>query len=348
MSGPEQKRRTNWGVMLYRWHAWLGLHVLAVLFLLFLSGSLLVFLSEIEAFFDPKMQRDVSVPLEETSFATSFDGLLAARAGHRIDYLETMSPSGWVAHTGGLTDPEGHGYQAWVDQGTGAFLGTGGSLYRDVFRTFHDSFLTTKRLGGILTASFGLPLLLMTVSGMFAYRRFWQGFFRLPPRNKGARAFWGGLHRLVAVWCLPFLLVAGITASYFFAGTLGLMGSLPIPDYEVTDRAELGWGRSRHCLPGLGHGTDGVAFGVAMFVGVSAPEVDDSCRVAGRKASGKEVPGYSPVSFASVADFWIELVVDRDRVFRCHVAQRKISWSVIRLILVRDLNLLGSSILGHV
>ena len=96
-----------------------------------------------------------------------------------------------------------------------------------IVRQLHDSLLTGHRLGEILITAMSLMLLISIITGLVTYRRFWRGFFRMPPRHQGARGWWAGLHRLTALWSLPFLIVVCLTGFYYLISILGVpIGSL--------------------------------------------------------------------------------------------------------------------------
>ena len=116
----------------------------------------------------------------------------------------------------------------------------------------HSSFLAYNNLGGLFASALSVPLLLFIVTGLITYRRFWRGFFRAPPRHQGSRAFWGGAHRLLALWALPFLCVVGITGFYYFIGYLGVVPYRPV---EITPPAP----RAAQFPPGF----DGTALDLA-------------------------------------------------------------------------------------
>ena len=70
----------------------------------------------------------------------------------------------------------------------------------------------------------------------FTYRRFWKGFFRAPPRHLGPRAWWGGVHRLVALWLLPFLTIVTLTSIFYFGDFSGVLKGNLYPVKPITPR----------------------------------------------------------------------------------------------------------------
>ena len=233
----EQSRRPSLRMTLLRWHGWLGLQIFILLFASFFTGTLIVFVDEIDALLSPPMQPRAEGPPSE-NFGAAFDALRAERPDDQPLYflrhdIPTIADHFRVRRTTG-----GEGSH-WTDPATGEYLGRAEiTNFRKIVRSFHTSYLTDKRPGRFLTTVMALPLLFFMVSGLIVYRRFWRGFFRLPPRDKGARAFWGGLHRLAALWSVPFMIVMIATVLYYFAGNLGYMkinNTLQIPEVPARE-----------------------------------------------------------------------------------------------------------------
>ena len=211
-------------VLLFRLHAWLGLHTFLLYFAMFLSGTLIVFIGEIEALGSAPM-RAVNGGEKSDDFGAAFEALRAARpeAQPLIIY---RSETSWIADNIRISAANGRQANVWADPVTGLYLGeTDVTLFRRLIRSFHASFITDKTPGGVLASALSLPLIFFIVTGLMTYRRFWRGIFRVPPRTKGSRAFWVGMHRLVALWSLPFLILIALTGVYFLASSLGIGGS---------------------------------------------------------------------------------------------------------------------------
>lgn len=204
--------------VVFKVHAWLGVHLFALLTLLSLTGTLLIYIQPIEAALFSSKQLEPPVSSEERpSFGTLYDQAKA----HLPDGLVTQlirSETPWIADKAIAWLPGGIERHLW-------FGGEGWSVSREsgpvdgykVLRELHDSLLTRNHYVGVFVSALSIVLLTFMVTGLITYRRFWRGFFRLPSRQAGPRAFWGGLHRLTALWSLPFLIVITLTSLYFLA-----------------------------------------------------------------------------------------------------------------------------------
>ena len=221
-------------------HSWLGLHIFLILGVIFLSGTLLVFVEELDAGLDADRRIDPPVSQRSASFGQLYDG---ARAAHPQADILSLSRGhvSWIADKALIRTGPGRRATVWLHPGTGVATGTSGQTdIRRIIFEFHSSFLTEHRLGNLLMTAFSLPLLLFIVTGLITYRRFWKGFFRLPSRQTGARGWWGGMHRLVMLWALPFLIVMGLTSGYYLIGALGQGPKDPVHDIApVTARDAL-------------------------------------------------------------------------------------------------------------
>lgn len=224
MTTQQITRRPRLRVLLFRLHAWLGLHAFMLYFAMFLSGTLIVFIAEIEALGSAPM-RAVGAGEKSEDFGAAFEALRTARPDAR-PLIINRSETSWIADSIRISTANGQQTNVWTDPVTGLYLGEADvTLYRRLVRSFHASFVTDKEPGGLLASALSLPLIFFIVTGLLTYRRFWRGFFRAPPRDKGRRAFWGGMHRLVALWSLPFLGLMALTGAYFFVSHLGVGGT---------------------------------------------------------------------------------------------------------------------------
>ncbi len=230
--------------IVFKLHAWLGLHVFAVMALLFLTGTVLVFVYQVEAALVGSERLPVPRPMEErASFGTLYE-TTRAYAPDAVVVEITRSESPWIADRARIFVPGGGFRYLW-------FGGEGETVSReasttDLQRVVHDihaSFLTGHMTGGIAVGLFSILLGGFLISGLVSYRRFWRGFLRLPPRHLGPRAWWGGLHRLLALWLSPFYLSPQHDAGYDVADYCDVdprFGTLADADALIARAHELG------------------------------------------------------------------------------------------------------------
>lgn len=269
-------RRTR--TLLFKLHAWLGLHVFIVLTMIFLTGALLIFVYQIEALFVSGERLETSRPVEErASFGARFDQILAHDPDVRVLTIE-RGPSPWIADKALVDRGQGEEVFLWFSAPDGGVGGQTGQIgLRRVLFDLHASFMTGHRYGELLVTTFAFVLAVFIVTGLITYRRFWRGFFRRPSRAQGARGWWAGLHRLCGVWLFPFLIVISLTGMYYAVSLVGLVKGAPLvlSDAAARDTA----------LPA---GFDGAALDAALAVAqAAAPDtVFEIVRFPGRPADG--------------------------------------------------------------
>ncbi len=208
---------------LFRLHAWVGLNLSILLALMFATGTLLVFSTEIEAF-QHKGMRAISIDTQHTATSGEiYDAVRAAYPDVSLSWIERDNVS-WIGDATMVRTAWGEEVYIWTDPVTAEVLGatSRGNAVMPVIRAFHDGLLTGNWVGRLLATSTALALLVSIVTGLITYRQFWRGFFRMPSRHLGPRGWWGGLHRLTALWALPFLIVICLTGLYYFLESAGV------------------------------------------------------------------------------------------------------------------------------
>lgn len=254
--------------IVFKLHAWLGLHVFAVMALLFLTGTVLVFVYQVEAALVGSERLPVPRPMEErASFGTLYE-TTRAYAPEAVVVEITRSESPWIADRARIFVPGGGFRYLW-------FGGEGETVSReasttDLQRVVHDihaSFLTGHMAGGIAVGLFSILLGGFLISGLVAYRRFWRGFLRLPPRHLGPRAWWGGLHRLLALWLSPFLAIMSVTGIFYLVTTLGLLNFQGLSGTDLAEReSRLPAGFDGNTLDRAVEAAEAAAPGVTFFL----------------------------------------------------------------------------------
>ncbi len=218
----------------FKLHAWVGLNLSILMFLVLLSGSLLLYGVEIEAVMQPQMRTDSAPHETPASVGQIFTSVRDAYPDVQINSI-TPRGGGFLADTTFAVTRWGQQINIWTDPVTAEVIGTTKvNGLRSFLHAFHVSFLMKMKLGDLAVLSFSFILFGMVVTGLITYRRFWKGFFRAPAGAVGSRGWWGGVHRLIALWTAPFLIVATVSASYFLLGHFGIRPAplKPIPTLE--------------------------------------------------------------------------------------------------------------------
>ena len=210
-------------ISLFRLHALLGLNLFLVLGLIFLSGTLLMFIWEIEASYTKEIRVNQPTAGHSATVGQIYDSIKTYDASLLPVYFE-RSETSWLGDKTFTRTSGGREIYVWSNPETAEILGTTStSSLRKILYELHINIMTGHRIGALIASGFSVVVLFFIISGLLAYRKFWKGFFRAPPKNKGARAWWGGVHRLAALWVFPFLLLMAVTGFYYFVATLGVL-----------------------------------------------------------------------------------------------------------------------------
>jgi len=197
---------------LFRIHSWLGLISGLFLLLLGVSGSILVFRSELNHLLYDHLVSD-STNQPKVALDSAYHNII-----YRYDNIRSMAIMG---------NPliEGHPVEfrvytsddklytidllgVLIDPYTGKILREG--YYRDFtsfpvnwLLSFHYSFMLGGQ-GMFITAIFGLTMLASILTGIIVYRKFiWKVIlFKVPIKWKNWRTATSDLHRVVGVWAL--------------------------------------------------------------------------------------------------------------------------------------------------
>ncbi|MBV1903816.1 MAG: PepSY domain-containing protein [Marinosulfonomonas sp.] len=208
-------------------HKWLGLHFALFFGFMFFSGSILLFSDEIEALFTPDILVGSIADNERVSFGTIFQSVNKAVPGGTVFVIAKRPKAGFADRSFGIT-ASGKRIIAWTDPRDARVLSIGPNRSFHYFlKELHESLLVPKRIGFLAVSATSGILLISVLAGLITYRRFWRGLLRLPNRSMDERNRKGVLHRLIAVWVTPFLLLISLTGMFFFLGGLGFNGYVP-------------------------------------------------------------------------------------------------------------------------
>lgn len=202
-------------------HSWLALPIWAFLFFVCLTGTIATVSQEILWLANPAVRANApsadAVPL-------GYDEALAAverqRPGVHPDLI-IRSVKSQYALAVEVAKPDGATVRLFVNPYTGAIQGEQGDFdFQQFVRALHGWLLTPftakTAIGWYLVSALSIPLLGSLITGIVVYKKFWRAY--LSPRlrvSKGPRIFWGDLHRLVAIWSIPFIAIISVTALWF-------------------------------------------------------------------------------------------------------------------------------------
>lgn len=227
-------RRRAW----FDWHSWVGLNLSLLMAFVVFTGTLATVATELDWLANPAKRAAAPADGAPVSAGTMLANFGQAYPGARPTRL-ILPRESWVAPELVAVDADGERFRVFFDPTSGAVQGTGRWFtWQRFLREAHRHLMLPLQIGLTVVAMLSLPLLVSLVSSMYVYKRWWRGFFLLPRRpvsasgsngadKKSKRRFWGDLHRLAGVWSLWFVLLMGVTGTWYLAEHLGLDASLP-------------------------------------------------------------------------------------------------------------------------
>jgi uncharacterized iron-regulated membrane protein len=254
--------KSRFGILLYRWHAWVGLISGVFLLIICVTGSVAVFRPEIERAIDWKGY-DFNVEAGGRTPITLERAIATAEAA----YPGSIAQIARYPDIGGSWQSHGDTYSIQLNRGQGK--GTLTVLvdpydnkvvaamrpnrgWGDWLRQLHVRFLYGSYWGRWIVGVFGLVLVFSIVSGLMIYRKFnggsWMPMLR---RGRGARIFLADLHKIVGLGSVAFNIVFGLSGAVI--GLEGLYRKyMMAPASSVITRMEgiktLAPGVIEHCV----------------------------------------------------------------------------------------------------
>ncbi|MGL4280642.1 MAG: PepSY domain-containing protein [Albidovulum sp.] len=214
----ETRPAVNW----HRLHSLFGLTLSVYLGFIFLTGTLLVFSPELD-WLRYSAMRVTPAAEGKLAWGRIYDAAAEARPGW--DIVRIIRKDGpRTADKVVMLEPGKNGdHHIWVDPYRAVVQGETNTFnFQSALLVLHESLFIKGRLGKFVVTVMALPMTAAVIAGLFTYRRFWTGFFRLPRFGARRRAVLSDLHRLIAVWSLIFFLPLAATTLWYFVENLGL------------------------------------------------------------------------------------------------------------------------------
>ncbi len=206
-------------------HGWLGVTVGAVLYLICLSGTVLVFMQEIERWEQPGISEYETLPTAAVANA------LQQLRQYQTETEQTL----WVVlPTESL--PRAHasvGDQEWYLDPQGNFIDQPAVPWLEMLGHLHYYLHLPENIGMIIVGIFGVLLLALSISGVLAHPSIIKDAFKFR-RSKSYRLSQVDLHNRLGVWGLPFNLMIALTGA--FIGVVSLLILVAAPVFYEGDR----------------------------------------------------------------------------------------------------------------
>lgn len=195
-------------------HAWLGLFCGGLMYLICLSGTLVVFYQELERWEQPEVAESLRYhpAVVQRAVADVLDRLSSTPTHLYVGLPTPASPRIAVS-----TDKE---HEAWFAGADGALAEPVAHDWTHLLQNLHIYLHLPSTLGLLVVGALGALLFGLVISGFLAHPRIFKDAFHL--RLGGSLHLeQADLHNRLSVWGAPFHLVIALTGAYFgLAGVL--------------------------------------------------------------------------------------------------------------------------------
>jgi len=197
-------------------HAAIGLLAGALLYIVALSGSVLVFYHELQQIEQPGLEM---TSIEPAALERAAASLMARETGNpRTAHLYFSLPSGDSPRTIGYTDTQ----KVLIDQ-DGRIADELQTSWSEFLYSLHYELTVPSPLGIIIVGVLGVMMLTLSLSGIIAHPRIFRDAFRLRARD-GNGVGLTDWHNRLSVWTLPFILMIALTGAVIGLGALTAEG----------------------------------------------------------------------------------------------------------------------------
>ena len=203
-------------------HGLLGLLFGGVIFMLCLSGSIVVMVDQLSVWERPDAPTVHRVSRDDAG-RIALSVLATARAEHLDHDVFINFPTDELPRMTAIgTDGKG-GHRDWNIDAAGKLVPYAEVPWVEFLQLLHFNLTVPGAIGRYLVGIFGTLLLASIVTGLFAHRRILKDAFRLRLGGSG-RLSNADFHNRIGVWALPFHLIVALTGSLL--GLAGLITAL--------------------------------------------------------------------------------------------------------------------------
>ncbi|MEW9798263.1 PepSY-associated TM helix domain-containing protein [Alteromonas sp. CYL-A6] len=204
---------------LFKWHSTLALIACIPLIVISVTGSILVFKTELDTWLMPShMQVNAGDDSQRVNLNTLIERVETAHDAFVLGSWElfdnkSRSDAAYLIHKA-----TGEWYKLYVDQYQGTILSDPVPVTHDVtdwLLSLHYTFLLGVA-GTLLGFIFSIMLLLLGVTGIVIHRQFWKKLFTLRI-HAAKRVLYSDIHKLIGIFSSPVLLLLAFTGGYWNA-----------------------------------------------------------------------------------------------------------------------------------
>ncbi|MBW8192905.1 PepSY domain-containing protein [Neiella marina] len=202
---------------LFKWHSYGALIALLPIFIVSITGSILVFKVELDTLLRPQ---HMAVEAQALTPRANLDGMMAQVLSANPDYElagwelfddKQRSDAAYLLERG--TE---NWYKVYVDQYQGKVLSEPQPMdhyFTDWLLELHYTFLLHTQ-GAVVGFIIALVMLFLGISGIILYRRFWAKLFTLR-FGAAKRVLFSDLHKFSGITSSPILIIIAFTGAYW-------------------------------------------------------------------------------------------------------------------------------------
>lgn len=209
-----RKKKMSGARLAHLIHSFVGLKLSLLMSIVLITGAIAVFAEELDWLFYEEVR--VTPIGEKLNEGEVFDRMQAALPGVGLPSYVTANDRERTAGFATMSLPDGGFKKVWIDPYTGDIQGTTNFLTVGEFTAILHKNLFMPLIGRALVNVFGVLCLIGLVTGLIAYPQFWRGFFKLPRWSAKRKVFWRDLHKFLGLWSLWFVLIIGVSGSWWF------------------------------------------------------------------------------------------------------------------------------------
>lgn len=202
---------------LFKWHSYSALLTLIPLIIIAVTGSILVFKTEIDTWLMPER---MTVAQSSNQQRANFNQLVAHVEQTHQNYLvgswEIFDDKKRSDTVYLISKTDGQWSKMYIDQYQNKLLSNPVSVTHDItdwLLSLHYTFLLGTT-GAFLGLIFAIVLLFLGVSGIILHRQFWRKLFTLR-FGAARRIFYSDVHKFIGIVSSPIIIVLAITGGYW-------------------------------------------------------------------------------------------------------------------------------------
>ncbi|WP_299004223.1 PepSY domain-containing protein [uncultured Shewanella sp.] len=201
---------------LFKLHSWLALLAMIPILVISITGSIIVFKPEIDAWLMPENATLTDVATERMSLNSLIDNIHTQLPNYELGTWEVFDDKQTADAVYVIKRDTFDWFKVYLNPYTGQVLSKPVVLdhyLTDWLVELHYTFLL-KEAGVFVGLLSAMILLFLGISGIILYRQFWKRFFTLR-WNKQMRVFFSDFHKMVGITASPVLIILAVTGGYW-------------------------------------------------------------------------------------------------------------------------------------